>query len=478
MTMPLPFEKTFSRVAPELLERAFTALTEVLSAAQVRRDEDTRAQYSRDESDTGEYPPDLIVFPENTQQVSAVFKTCQSLGVPFTPCGARSGKSGGSLPLRGGVAVSLERMNRIRSISVEDLTAVVEPGVITGDLMKAVEEVGLFYPPDPNSWQFCTMGGNVAENAGGPRALKYGVTRDYVIGLEWVLPTGEILQVGRRTIKGVAGYDLVGLFVGSEGTLGVATEITLQLIPKPKHVMTALVIFDSVLTAARAVSAVLASGVLPRTLELIDDVALRAVDGRGFHFPPGAGSAVILEVDGNVEEGLLAELGQAGEICERLGATQTLVAQNEEQREKLWAARRVVSTALRALKPHKISEDIAVPRSRIPEIIEKLKAMGTELGLVVATYGHAGDGNLHANILYEGPHQRALVETAIRRMLEMTVQMGGTITGEHGVGHAKRDYLALEQPPAVLDLQRRLKSFFDPAGLLNPEKMFPDPKRF
>jgi glycolate oxidase len=233
-----------------------------------------------------------------------------------------------------------------------------------------------------------------------------------------------------------------------------------------------------VLSAARAVSAVLASGILPRTLELIDDVALRAVDGRGFHFPPGSGSAVIIEVDGNVEEGLLAELSQAGEICERQGATQTLVAQNEEQREKLWAARRGVSTALRALKPHKISEDIAVPRSRIPEIIEKLKAMGTELGLMVATYGHAGDGNLHANILYEGPHQRPLVETAIRRMLEMTVQMGGTITGEHGVGHAKRDYLALEQPPAVLELQRQIKAFFDPSGLLNPAKMFPDPERF
>lgn len=476
--MSMPSEKTFPHVEPERLERAWTALLEVLSPGQVRRDEDTRTQYARDESDSGVYPPDIIVFPESTAQVSAVFKTCQSLGVPFTPCGARSGKSGGSLALRGGVAVSLERMNRIRSVSVEDLTAVVEPGVITGDLMKAVEEKGLFYPPDPNSWAMCTMGGNIAENAGGPRALKYGVTRDYVIGLEWVLPDGEVLRVGRRTIKGVAGYDLVGLFVGSEGTLGVATEITVQLIPKPRHVMTALVIFDSVLTAARAVTAVLAAGILPRTLELIDDVALRAVDGRGFNFPPGAGSAVILEVDGNVEDGLLAELAQAGEICERLGATQTLVAQNEEQREKLWAARRGVSTALRALKPHKISEDIVVPRSRVPEIIEKLKAMGAELGLMVATYGHAGDGNLHANILYEGPHQRPLVETAIRRMLEMTVQLGGTITGEHGVGHAKRDYLALEQAPGVLQLQRRLKAFFDPSGLLNPEKMFPDPERF
>ena len=210
----------------------------------------------------------------------------------------RSGKSGGCLPLHGGVSVSLERMSRIRRISAEDLTAVVEPGVVTGELMKAVEAQGLFYPPDPNSWEWCTLGGNVAENAGGPRALKYGVTRDYVIGLEWVLPDGELVRVGRQTIKGVAGYDLVGLFVGSEGTLGVATEITLQLIPLPRHVKTALVVSDSVLAAARAVSAVLAAGLLPRTLELIDDVALRAVDGRGFHFPPGSGQITRAARDG------------------------------------------------------------------------------------------------------------------------------------------------------------------------------------
>lgn len=467
----------FTRVDPARVERACAELLQALSPGQVRRDADTLAAYARDESDSGVYPPDAVVFPEDTAQVSAVFKVCNAHGVPFTPCGARSGKSGGSLPLCGGVAVSLERMKRIRSISVEDLTAVVEPGVVTGDFMKAVEAVGLFYPPDPNSWEWCTLGGNIAENAGGPRALKYGVTRDYVIGLEWVLPDGEVVRVGRRTIKGVAGYDLVGLFVGSEGTLGVATEITLQLIPLPRRVMTALVVFPSVLQAARGVSAVLAAGLLPRCLELIDDVALRAVDGRGFHFPPGAGAAVIAEVDGNNEDGLLAELSQLGDICTQQGATQTLAAQDDSQREKLWAARRSISPALRALKPHKISEDIVVPRSKIPEIIERLKAMGAELGLTVATYGHAGDGNLHANILYEGPHQRPVVEEALRRMLVMTVELGGTITGEHGVGHAKREYLSLEQQPALIELQRRLKAFFDPSGLLNPEKIFPAPRR-
>jgi glycolate oxidase len=281
------------------------------------------------------------------------------------------------------------------------------------------------------------------------------------------------VRVGRKTIKGVAGYDLVGLFVGSEGTLGVATEITLQLIPLPRHVKTALVVFGSVLAAARAVSAVLAAGILPRTLELIDDVALRAVDGRGFHFPPGAGAALIVEVDGNVEEGLYAELAQLGALCEAGGAQQVLVAQDESQREKLWGARRAISPALRTLARAKISEDIVVPRSRIPDIIEQLKAMGAELGLTVATYGHAGDGNLHANILYDGPHEREKVEQAIERMLRLTVSMGGTITGEHGVGYAKRGYLALEQPEPLLRLQARLKGLLDPSGLLNPGKIFP-----
>ncbi|RKH19890.1 FAD-binding protein [Corallococcus sp. CA047B] len=472
-----PAGQTFERVAPERVAKVLEALADVLVPGQVRRDEASLDAYARDESDSGVYPPDVVLLPETTAQVSAIFKACQANGVPFTPCGARSGKSGGSLPLRGGVVVSLERMNRIRAISSEDLTAVVEPGVITGDLMKAVEAQGLFYPPDPNSWEFCTLGGNVAENAGGPRALKYGVTRDYVIGLEWVMPDGEVLRVGRRTIKGVAGYDLVGLFVGSEGTLGVATEITVQLIPLPRQVMTALVVFPSVLHAARGVSAVLAAGILPRCLELIDEVAVQAIVHRGsFQFPPDAGAALIAEVDGNSSEGVFAELTQLGGICESHGATQTLVAQDESQREKLWAARRVISPALRALKAAKISEDIVVPRSKIPEIIERLKKMGEELGLTVATYGHAGDGNLHANILYDGPAQRPLVEEALRRMLELTVALGGTITGEHGVGHAKREYLALEQAPALLDLQRRLKAFFDPSGLLNPEKMFPVPR--
>lgn len=461
------------RPSREKLAALEAQLRGCLGEGQVRSDPQLLAAYAKDESDAGEFLPDLVVFPGSAGDVSKVFKACQEWGVPVTPCAARSGKSGGSLCLFGGVALSLERMNRILSISAENLTAVVEPGVITGELMKSVEAQGLFYPPDPNSWEFCTLGGNIAENAGGPRALKYGVTREYVLGMQWVMPDGEILEVGHQTIKGVAGYDLVGLFVGSEGTLGVATRITLQLLPLPRVIKTALLTFASMAQAARAITAVLAAGILPRTLELMDDVSLRAVTGRGFDFPEAAQAAVIAEVDGNHEDGVFAELLALGEVCTREGAVEILVASSADQRERLWAARRVVSTALRALKRHKISEDIAVPRERIPEVIEKLKAMGTEMGLTVATYGHAGDGNLHANILYDSKEDRPKVEEAIRRMLELTVSVGGTITGEHGVGYAKRDYLALEQAAPVIALQRKLKRLLDPLGLLNPGKIFP-----
>ncbi len=437
-------------------------------------DADGLEPYGRDESDLGLFPPDAVVRVRSAEEVRTVFAVATRHRVPVVPIGARSGKSGGSLAVRGGIGVSLERMDRILEIRPEDLTARVEPGVITGRLQEAVEAHGLFYPPDPNSLDLCTLGGNVAENAGGPRALRYGVTREYVLGVTAVIPTGEILRLGRRTIKGVAGYDLTALLVGSEGTLGVVTEITLKLLPRPRHVGTALVVFGSVGDAARAVSRVLAQGVIPRCLELLDDVSLAAVartaPGR---FPAGAGALLLVETDGNDPDQVLGEIARVADLVSAEARGEVLVAQDEAQRREIWEIRKYLSVNLRAVHPLKLSEDVAVPRSAIPALVERAKAAGAGRGLAVATYGHAGDGNLHCNVLYDTPAERPAVDAAVAEILRAAVDLGGTITGEHGVGLAKRDFLEYEQGPEVLALERRIKAVFDPLGILNPGKIFP-----
>lgn len=433
---------------------------------------DTLAPYGKDESDLGEFPPQALVRATSTAQVSRILALATKHRVPVTPVGARSGKSGGSLPIEGGLALSLEKMNRILEVNADDLLMVVQPGVFTAQVDEAAEKLGLFYPPDPNSAAYCTMGGNVAENAGGPRALKYGVTRDYVIGLEWVLPTGEVMRLGRRTGKGVAGYDLVALFVGSEGTLGIATEITVKLIPRPRVVKTALIPFKTVADAAKALSSVLTSGLWPRTLELLDEVALQAIAGRGLPVPPEAGAVVIAEMDGNHQDGVLSELAMLVDQCASWASLEAVVAQDESQRERIWAVRKEVSPALRALTGKKISEDIVVPRSKVPEAIERFKAAGKREGLTVATYGHAGDGNLHSNVLYRTREDWPRVEAVLAEMMAVTVELGGTITGEHGVGLAKKRFLPLEQPEPLRELQRRLKVALDPSVTMNPGKIW------
>jgi glycolate oxidase len=430
--------------------------------------------YGRDESELGVYPPDAAVLAEGAEDVRKVFAIASRHRVPVVPVAARSGKSGGVLAVQGGIALSVERMNRILEISAEDLVARVEPGVVTGVFQAEVEKRGLFYPPDPNSLDLCTIGGNVAENAGGPRALKYGVTREYVLGLTVVVPTGEVLELGRRSIKGVAGYDLTALLVGSEGTLGVVTEVTLKLLPRPRHVSTALVVFASVDAAARAASRVLAEGVLPRCLELFDDVSLAAAAKTSpFRFPEGAGAALLVEADGNDAEQVLAEIARIAEAVRGDAAGEVVVAQNEAQRREIWETRRYLSVNLKAVHPRKLSEDVAVPRSRIPEMIARAKEIGRAHGLAVATYGHAGDGNLHCNVLFDLPEERPRVDRAVAEILRAAVDLGGTITGEHGVGLAKRDFLEYEQGREVVALERRLKAAFDPLGILNPGKIFP-----
>ncbi|WP_242395000.1 FAD-binding oxidoreductase [Anaeromyxobacter oryzisoli] len=430
--------------------------------------------YGRDESELGTFPPNVAVAVESAEEVRTIFAVASRHRVPVVPVAARSGKSGGVLALQGGIAISLERMNRVLEISPDDLIARVQPGVNTGLLQAEVEKHGLFYPPDPNSLELCSIGGNVAENAGGPRALKYGVTREYVLGLTAVLPTGEIVRLGKRSIKGVAGYDLTALLVGSEGTLGIVTEITLKLLPRPRHVATGLVVFPSVAAAARAVTKVLTAGILPRCLELLDDVALAAAARTSaYRFPADAGAALLVETDGNDADAVFGELVRLAEVVQSDAQGDVIVAQNEAQRRDIWETRRYLSVNLKTLHPLKLSEDVAVPRSRIPEMVERAKAVGARLGLAVATYGHAGDGNLHCNVLFDRAEERPKVDEAVAEILRAAVDLGGTITGEHGVGLAKRDFLAYEQGEAVVALERRLKAVFDPLGLLNPGKIFP-----
>ncbi len=458
--------------------RAVAAAVEELRAAipreRVNVDAEKLETYGRDESGLGVFPPEILVLAESAADVQHVFAVATRHRVPVVPVGARSGKSGGILAVAGGIALSLERMSRIVEIRPEDLTARVQPGMITGAFQAEVEKHGLFYPPDPNSADLCSLGGNVAENAGGPRALKYGVTREYVLGLEVVLPTGELVRTGRQTIKGVAGYDLTALLVGSEGTLGIVTEITVKLLPRPRHVATALVVFRTVEDAARAISRVLAAGVIPRCLELLDDVSVEAcASGAPFKFPAGAGAAVLVETDGNDEEGVFAEIVRVAELVQADAAGEVIVAQNEAQRRDIWETRKYLSVNLKALHPLKLSEDIAVPRSKIPEMVRRTREIGARHGFLVATYGHAGDGNLHANVLFDREEERSRVEAAVGEVLRTAVDLGGTITGEHGVGLAKRDYLEYEQGAVLVALQRRLKAVFDPLGILNPGKIFP-----
>ncbi|HZX96639.1 MAG TPA: FAD-linked oxidase C-terminal domain-containing protein [Myxococcales bacterium] len=429
--------------------------------------------YSRDESGYGEYPPQAAVQARDAADVQKVLAYSRRKRIPVVPRGAGSGKSGGALADRGGIVLSLEKLDRIVEISRADMVCVVEPGVILERLQQSVEAEGLFYPPDPNSQAMCSIGGNLAHNAGGPRALKYGVTRDYVLGLQAVLPTGELIRTGHRSWKGVAGYDLTQLLVGSEGTLAVIVQATLKLIPLPRSVATLLAFFPDEDKAALAVQNIFGAGLLPRACELLDGPTMRAVSPRApFKFPEDIGGALIVEHDGH-GEGVFDELAKSGEMCTEAGATEVVAAQDDAQRRKIWETRRMTSVAMTAIRPHKISEDIAVPRGQLVAMIGRVREIGARYGLPTACYGHAGDGNLHVNLLFGSAEEREKGHAAVADVLQAAIDLGGTITGEHGVGLAKRDFLAREQKPEVIALQRRVKQAFDPDNLLNPGKIFP-----
>jgi glycolate oxidase len=443
--------------------------------ARLRTDVEALAVAAKDESGYASGDPAAVIFVERKEELVTLAKEASALGVVMVPRGGGTGKAGACIPATGQVVVDFTRMKQILELRPQDLYATVQPGVITGDLHAAVAAKGFFYPPDPGSWESCTLGGNIATNAGGSHAVKYGVTQRYVWGVEAVLASGDVLRVGRKSLKGVAGLDLTSLMVGSEGTLAFIAEATLHIIPAPRAVETAWLTFDNILTASRAAEAIFAAGLAPRMMEVIDKTALDVVRPLApFRIPEGSGAALLLEMDGD-ETRTMADLEKAAGVAIEAGATDSALAKNEKEREAMRRSRRLVSSSLKERFPSKISDDIAVPRSRMVEALERAALAGAKSGLQVCAYGHLGDGNLHINILCKSEAERTPARALRREFLSTVVALGGTISGEHGIGLTKRDMLSLEQSAEVIDLQRRLKTVFDPRGLLNPGKVWPDP---
>jgi glycolate oxidase len=421
----------------------------------------------------GEELPAVVVLPLTTEEVSATLRIANRERIPVVPRGAASGLSGGAVPVAGGICLSLNRMNKILEISPDELVAVVQPGVVNMDLQDALADYGLFFPPDPASWYMSTLGGNVAENAGGPRCLKYGVTKDYVLGLEVVLADGRIMRTGGRTIKNVAGYDLTSLLIGSEGTLGVVTEITVKLLPKPAARATVMGVFAKIEQACDAVNRVITSSVLPLTTEIMDGDCIQALQSQqDYGLPLNVDAILLIDVEG-WPDALVQETKVVADACRTAGAQETRLARDEKEAETLWAGRRAISAALSNLGD-KLGEDIAVPRSKIPEMVKRIRAIGKKYDLRTPIFGHIGDGNLHPYLICDrtNPEMMDRVRQAAGEIFTAAIDLGGTLTGEHGIGLAKRDYLSKGLDPLAREQMLAIKRLFDPDNILNPGKIF------
>ena len=419
--------------------------------------------------------PVCLVFPHNEEEVSKIVKYCNDYKIPIVPRGAGSGFTGGALAVGGGVVLALEKhMNQILEIDMENMVARVQPGVVNMQLQKAVEAVGLFYPPDPASEHYSTLGGNVSENAGGMRAAKYGITKDFVMALRAVLPNGDIIRAGKKTIKDVAGYNIAGILIASEGTLGVITEITLKLLSKPKYSKSAMGVFPSIKSAMNAVYKTMASGVTPVAMEFLDNLTIKAVEEK-FHkgLPKEAGAILITEVDANLEEEITRQITKIQEKFYENGANDFIIAKNEEESVKLWFARKNASPSISIYGSKKLNEDITVPRSKLPELLERIAEVSKKYNVLIPCFGHTGDGNVHTNVMVDGTKEEEVKRgyEAIEEIFKITIELGGTLSGEHGIGLSKAPFMKLAFTQEEMDLFRAIKKAFDPNNILKPGKM-------
>jgi glycolate oxidase len=457
-----------------LQEKIVRRLEEIVGKENVQTGQEDRIAYSYDGTPLLEKLPEAVVFPETADQVAAILQLANEERFAVVPRGSGTGLSGGAIPAEHSISLVFTRWNRILELDEENLTVKVQPGVITAQVHQEVEKKGLFYPPDPGSMNVCTIGGNIAENAGGLRGLKYGVTKDYVMGLEVVLPTGEVARFGDKNVKDVAGYNLKDLIIGSEGTLGIVTQALLKLIPRPQSVKTILAYFPHVGNAAQTVSDIIAAHILPATLEFLDQTTIRCVEGFAqIGLPTDIGALLLIEVDGHpaqVEE----EAQKIRPICTRNGATEVLVAKDEAEALRLKTARRAAFTALARVKPTTVLEDATVPRSKLAAMVEKVEEVARKYSLTIGTFGHAGDGNLHPTILTDERDKQEMTraEKALEEIFDFAMQLGGTITGEHGVGLAKRPFFEKWIDPGARAMSERLKRALDPNLVLNPGKVF------
>lgn len=453
-------------------------MKEIFGADDVLVEPEMKEKYSHDEVPGLRAEPEVVVRATNAEQVSRLMRFANEQMIPVTPRGAGYGLSGGAVPVHGGIVLSLERMNRILEIDKKNLMVTVEPGVVTGKLHQAVEAEGLFYPPDPASLDSCSIGGNVAENAGGPRAVKYGVTKDYVCGLEVVLPSGEIVETGGKLVKNVTGYNLIGLLVGSEGTLGVVTKIVLRLIPLPKVTIDLFVAFNEFQSAGDTVSAILERQILPTALEFMGRDCMEACEAFLKKELPlrGAEAFLLIKLDGNSKEELEGAAEVIGEVCMEHNAIDVLIADNRPDQDRLWQARRAIIDSLKMKSPLNHMEDVVVPRGRIGELLAGMKRLEKEYQYPIVCFGHSGDGNVHVNVLKEDrpddEWQRIIPEIS-ERIFDIALSLGGQITGEHGIGVTRKKHLEKAIGTVAVRLTRDIKRVFDPNNVLNPGKVLP-----